>query len=68
MEREEVSLQYTSVGERQTMQVLRNLGHTLKEIASILNCNKSTVKRNLKNFKLNCTFPGQKKRLEGPKR
>ena len=42
---------YTSLGERQTMQVLHNLGHTNKQIASALGCNKRTVIRVLDVFK-----------------
>lgn len=54
-------LPYTSVGERQTMQVLRNLGHTVNEIASILNCGRATVFRQLKKFKLNGNFLDKQK-------
>ena len=43
------------------MQILRNIGKTNGEVAEIMNCDKSTVKRRLKAFKI------QKKILDKPK-
>ena len=54
-------LPYTSVGERQTMQVLHNLGKSNKEIATILGCNASTVGRILTKFKNSGSFSPKKK-------
>ena len=58
---------YTSLGERQTMQLLHNLGLTNKQIASALGCNKRTVIRVLAAFKKTGSF-APKKNLEGPEK
>ena len=44
-------LPYTGIGERQTMLVLKNLDHSYSEIGKILNCDKSTVFRQLTKYK-----------------
>jgi transposase len=44
-------LPHTSIGERQAMSLLTNIGKTRNEVAQILNCSKRTVQRQLKRFK-----------------
>jgi DNA-binding NarL/FixJ family response regulator len=54
-------LPYTSLGERQAMMLLHNLGKTNKEIASSLGFNASTVFRVLCAFKSTGSFSTKSK-------
>jgi transposase len=54
-------LPYTSLGERQTMHVLHNLGKKQYEIAEALGCSAKTVSRVLKQFKTTGNFLHKKK-------
>jgi transposase len=55
------TLPYTSIAERQTMSVLLNIGKTHAEIASILNCSKKTVQRQMKKFQQTQSFSDENK-------
>jgi transposase len=49
-------LPYTSLGERQAMHVLNNLGHTYDEIAACLGCSTRTISRVLAQFQQTASF------------
>jgi transposase len=55
------TLPYTSAAERQTMNVLVNIGHSHSEVAKILNCSKNTVQRQMAKFQRTETFCDLKK-------
>jgi transposase len=54
-------LPYTSLGERQTMSVLHNIGKSTKEVADILNCSQRTVQRQIKKLKEKGSFADKDK-------
>jgi transposase len=49
-------LPYTSLGERQAMLMMSNLGTSNKQIAASLGCNRSTVRRVIAAFKNTGSF------------
>jgi transposase len=55
------ALPYTSTAERQTMNVLVNIGHSYSEVGAHLNCSSKTVYRQMKKFKQTSKFCDKKK-------
>jgi transposase len=55
------TLPYTSAAERQTMNVLVDIGHSHSEVATLLNCSKYAVQRKMAKFKRTQTFCDLKK-------
>jgi transposase len=55
-------LPYTSIAERHTMSVLHNIGKNKTAVASIINCDRTTVYRQLKKINLSNSFLDKEKK------